>query len=47
MLPFPDVNNANNLRIFQNPTSQITDFYFTKFQLSKVEQLGNTSTHAV
>lgn len=47
MLHFPDVNNANNLRIFQNPTSQIRGFYFTKSQLSKVEQLDNANNHAV
>lgn len=47
MLHFPDVNNANNLKIFQNPTSQIRGFYFTKSQLSKVEELDYANNHAV
>ena len=47
MLHFPDVNNASNLRIFQDPTSQIRGFYFTKSQLAQVEQLEYANNHAV
>lgn len=47
MLHFPDVNNASNLKIFQDPTSQIRGFYFTKSQLTQVEQLEYANNHAV
>lgn len=47
MLHFPDSNHATSLRIFQNPTSQIRGFYFTKSQLSKVESLDYANNHAV
>lgn len=47
MLHFPDANHATSLRIFQDPTSQIRGFYFTKSQLSKVESLEYANNHAV
>lgn len=47
MLHFPDANHATSLRIFQDPTSQIRGFYFTKSQLSKVESLDYANNHAV
>ncbi|ALC87744.1 hypothetical protein AM499_19490 [Bacillus sp. FJAT-22090] len=47
MLYFPDANNASSLRIFQDPTSQIRGFYFTKSQLGKVELLEYANNHAV
>lgn len=47
MLYFPDADNASSLRIFQDPTSQIRGFYFTKSQLSKVELLEYANNHAV
>ncbi|MCC9626705.1 GIY-YIG nuclease family protein [Thalassospira sp. MA62] len=47
MLHFPDASHATSLRIFQDPTSQIRGFYFTKSQLSKVESLDYANNHAV
>lgn len=47
MLHFPDMNSASNLKIFQDPTSQIRGFYFTKSQLTQVEQLEYANNHAV
>lgn len=47
MLYFPDIDHATSLRIFQDPTSQIRGFYFTKSQLSKVETLDYANNHAV
>lgn len=47
MLHFPDASHATSLRIFQDPTSQIRGFYFTKSQLSKVESLEYANNHAV
>ncbi|WP_342542432.1 GIY-YIG nuclease family protein [Paenisporosarcina sp. FSL H8-0542] len=47
MLYFPDASSASSLRIFQDPTSQIRGFYFTKSQLSKVESLEYANNHAV
>ncbi|OCA86007.1 hypothetical protein A8F94_14270 [Bacillus sp. FJAT-27225] len=47
MLYFPDANHASSLKIFQDPTSQIRGFYFTKSQLNKVEMLDYANNHAV
>lgn len=47
MLHFPDTRNASSLKIFQNPTSQIRGFYFTKSQINKVEELDYANNHAV
>lgn len=47
MLYFPDANHAASLKIFQDPTSQIRGFYFTKSQLNKVEILEYANNHAV
>ncbi|QTD39434.1 GIY-YIG nuclease family protein [Sporosarcina sp. Te-1] len=47
MFYFPDSNHPNNLRIVQDPTSQIRGIYFTKSQIKKVEELPFTNHHAV
>ncbi|MDR7074174.1 GIY-YIG nuclease family protein [Fictibacillus barbaricus] len=47
MLYFPDTDYAASLKIFQDPTSQIRGFYFTKSQLNKVENLDYANNHAV
>jgi hypothetical protein len=47
MLYFPYANHAASLKIFQDPTSQIRGFYFTKSQLNKVEMLEYANNHAV
>lgn len=47
MLYFPDTDSAASLKIFQDPTSQIRGFYFTKSQLNKVETLDYANNHAV
>ncbi len=47
MVYFPDVSHASNLRVFQDQTSQIRGFYFTKSQVATVEKLEYASNHAV
>lgn len=36
---FSEADNASNLRIIQDQTSQIRGFYFTISQLSKIEKM--------
>lgn len=47
MCYFPDSHHPNNLRIVQDPTSQIRGIYFTKSQIKKVEELPFANHHAV
>lgn len=44
---YPQVNNASNLKVFQDRTNQIKAFYFTRDYINDVEQLESGKNYAV
>lgn len=47
MIYFPEAKNASNLRIIQDPTSQIRGFFFTKSQFSKIEKMDHANNSGI